>query len=104
MVPTTTPTLLLRIIQDMTPLHRRHQGHFLIVQWVIMAVGPSPVDYGFMVVAIIRGIKEGREWGLGLDWLWVRLEEGLKYEEKIAEKVENDLDVRDDYSYCRSDY
>ena len=57
-----------------------------------------------MVVAIIRGIKEGREWGLGLDWLWARLEEGLEYAEKIAEKVENELAVRDDYSYYRSDY
>lgn len=32
------------------------------------------------------------------------LEEGLKYEEKSAERVENDLAGRDDYSEYRVDY
>ena len=35
----------------------------------------------------------------------IALDEGLKYEEeKIAEKVENDIAARDDYSDYRGDY
>jgi len=75
MVPTTTPTLL-RIIQDINPLRRRHprsQGPFWIGRWVVTAVGP--LRRLIMVVMILRGrgIKEGRVWGLERDWLWVPL-------------------------------
>jgi len=71
--------------------------------------GPSaPVDLG------TQRHKGGKRMGFGTGLAVgavagalgrLALEEGLKYEEeKIAEKVENDLAVRDDYSdYC-SDY
>lgn len=68
----------------------------------------APVDHG------TQRLKGGKRMGFGTGLAvgavvgalgGLALEEGLKYEEeKIAEKVENDLAVRDDYSdYC-SDY
>ena len=72
--------------------------------------GPSaPVDYSpydqkpkSSKVGLGTGLAVGAVAGaLG----GLALEEGMKYEEeKIAERVENDLAARDDYSDYRSDY
>ncbi|CAK7325817.1 unnamed protein product [Dovyalis caffra] len=74
--------------------------------------GPSaPVDYGSYDTQRLRGGKTlGVGTGLAVGAVagalgGLALEEGLKYEEeKIAEKVENDLAARDDYSDYRADY
>ncbi|KAB5544338.1 hypothetical protein DKX38_012450 [Salix brachista] len=76
--------------------------------------GPSaPVDYGSYDTQRERH-KGGKSMGFGTGLAvgavagavgGLALEEGLKYEEeKITEKVENDLAARDDYSDYRADY
>ncbi|KAG6760133.1 hypothetical protein POTOM_036634 [Populus tomentosa] len=74
-----------------------------------MAVGPPR-----RLITLLKRHKGGKRMGFGTGLAvgavagalgGLALEEGLKYEEeKIAEKVENDLAVRDDYSDYRSDY
>lgn len=76
--------------------------------------GPSaPVDYGSYDTQRERH-KGGKSMGFGTGLAvgavagtlgGLALEEGLKHEdEKIAQKVENDLAARDDYSDYRADY
>ncbi|KAL9351806.1 hypothetical protein Peur_054486 [Populus x canadensis] len=109
-VPTTTHTLLLwyysGYYSSAPPMPPRP---FFDRTMRSYGSGPSaPVDLG------TQRHKGGKRMGFGTGLAVgavagalgrLALEEGLKYEEeKIAEKVENDLAVRDDYSdYC-SDY
>ncbi|KAJ9175848.1 hypothetical protein P3X46_014358 [Hevea brasiliensis] len=73
--------------------------------------GPSaPVEYSLYDQRQKGGGKMGFGTGLAVGAVagalgGLALEEGLKYEEeKIAERVENDLTGRDDYSDYRADY
>ncbi|XP_008785412.1 extensin [Phoenix dactylifera] len=75
--------------------------------------GPSaPVDYSSGPSSYeqkTKGARLGMGTGLAVGAVagalgGLALDEGLKYEEKIAERVESDLAARDDYSDYRADY